>query len=477
VTGVLGARIAPWPLAVGDRARELDVHWLQGAPVDPTNANGQIVVVELWATWCGPCIGSIPDLDALQRRYAHDGVRVVAVAVRDELESVQRFVAERGSSLAYAIAFDANGKAWKRWRENWFTNGIPCSFVVGRDGRIACITHPALLDGVIARMLDGTWPNVESDDRSDSEEAWHAGQRQDRAALAACGERLRLARPKSAYGWTVSVHAVRTAAERAELAGRAIEAVGGDADAVAYLVLGLAGDGALQPCAPAADAAMRRLPAEGRGFHRLLARLHLAHALGDAALDNFTADVCGRFADQPYELLALALAVVQWGVEDVPGLTVHPPRRALDAAALRCLESARGALAPRNVGDVYFRLLVTTGADAARIEQAGEQVVAAMASDARALNGFAWDLLMDAEHLAVTRATALRAAEAMMRIPGWDMPSYMDTAALARFENGDVDGAIELQGRAVAAMATPDAAYQQRLERFERAKAQAPSGR
>src|SRR5262249_30281881 len=103
--------------------------------------------------------------------------------------------------------------------------------------------------------------------------------------------------------------------------------------------------------------------------------------------------------------------------------------------------------------------------------------VAAMANDVTGLNSFAWELLTDAEHLARTKATALRAVEAMARIEGWDTPSHMDTAALARFENGDVDGAIDLQQRAVAAMRKPDPACEQRLARYRQAKNDSPGNR
>jgi hypothetical protein len=132
---------------------------------------------------------------------------------------------------------------------------------------------------------------------------------------------------------------------------------------------------------------------------------------------------------------------------------------------------------PASIGDVHFALLVATGTDAVSIEQAGEDAVAAMALDVTGLNTFAWDLLTDAEHLASTKTTALRAVEAMARIDGWDTPSHMDTAALALFENGDVDGAIDLQQRAVAALGRPDPHYEQRLARYQQAKNGSPGNR
>jgi thiol-disulfide isomerase/thioredoxin len=145
-----------WPVGVGDAAPALDVEWLHGEPVDPRSADA-ITVVELWATWCGPCRGAVPDLDAVQRRYAADGVRVVAVAVHDEPARVAEFVARHGPSLAYAIACDRDGRTAARWRERWVGWALPTTFVVDRDGRVAAVTHPNALDEVLAEMLGGRW--------------------------------------------------------------------------------------------------------------------------------------------------------------------------------------------------------------------------------------------------------------------------------------------------------------------------------
>jgi thiol-disulfide isomerase/thioredoxin len=62
-------------------------HWnlpsIDGTRLDSTNFSGQVVVLNFWATWCGPCIAEMPDLIALQQKYAPDGLTVIGVSVDD----------------------------------------------------------------------------------------------------------------------------------------------------------------------------------------------------------------------------------------------------------------------------------------------------------------------------------------------------------------------------------------------------------
>src|SRR5882672_1844503 len=67
---------------LGDPAGPLDISdWVKGEAVDLENAKGKrVVVIEFWATWCGPCRVSIPHLTELQKKYAPRGVAIVGVS-------------------------------------------------------------------------------------------------------------------------------------------------------------------------------------------------------------------------------------------------------------------------------------------------------------------------------------------------------------------------------------------------------------
>ncbi len=465
-----------WPLAEGDRAPALAVtEWLHGTPPPEPRAGGQIVVVELWATWCGPCLDAIPHLDELQRRYRPHGVQVVAVAVWDQLEAVRRFVAERGHELSFAIGFDGDGVVQKQWRRNWWRNGIPATWVVDPRGRIAAFTHPAYADDCVARLLAGAWPSPAADV---IDERWAAAQaaRQagDWATLDAIGKRVLATDGRSVTGWNWRIAAQRTPAARNGLVRQAIAAVREHPLELGILVHSLASTGRLLDGATDAWQALDAAAATPPGLRFPTARLLAAHAVGDAALAATTEALAAQFAERPYELVALVREVLPRPRTDPAEalLVRHAPRESLARAALQLLDAAGTRLGPGPTALLRFDLLVELGADAGRIDACGREVVAALTGQLTELNSFAWRLLTDAEHLAVTRAVALRAAEAMQAIPGWETPMYLDTVALARFENGDAASAVALQERAIQGIGeNVSPAFRERLERYRQGEA------
>lgn len=132
-------------LAVGDKApTKLPSAWLKGdrvAALDPNKA----YVIEFWATWCPPCVASIPHLAELQAKLKEDGVQVVSIHVSSGAEAADAYVRKNTNAMTYTVAKDANGAVGKAWLEAAGQNGIPCSFVVA-GGKIAYIGHPMSLD-------------------------------------------------------------------------------------------------------------------------------------------------------------------------------------------------------------------------------------------------------------------------------------------------------------------------------------------
>ena len=96
---------------LGEPAAPLEIaEWVKGDAVDLAAVKGKkIVVVEFWATWCGPCRTSIPHLTEMQQKFADRGV--IFVGVSDETSAkVKPFVDEMGDKLDYTVAIDRNGK-------------------------------------------------------------------------------------------------------------------------------------------------------------------------------------------------------------------------------------------------------------------------------------------------------------------------------------------------------------------------------
>jgi thiol-disulfide isomerase/thioredoxin len=136
-------------LQVGSDAPAIKAtNWVKGKEVKEFE-KGKAYVVEFWATWCPPCVASIPHLTELQK--THPEVCFIGIAAQekrsrpdkdDRLAEVNRFVRSQGKKMEYTVAFDSNGDMNESWLTAAGQNGIPCAFVVDTEGKIAFIGHP-----------------------------------------------------------------------------------------------------------------------------------------------------------------------------------------------------------------------------------------------------------------------------------------------------------------------------------------------
>jgi thiol-disulfide isomerase/thioredoxin len=147
-------------LQVDDAAPQIQVdRWLKGDAVTSFSKD-HVYVVEFWATWCGPCIKSMPHLNELAERYAKDGLIVVALTKSDDantLEAVEAFANGPGKKYAFRYAFCESDTTYRDYMEATGQNGIPCSFVIDRKGKLAYVGLPRDLDYVLERVIKGEW--------------------------------------------------------------------------------------------------------------------------------------------------------------------------------------------------------------------------------------------------------------------------------------------------------------------------------
>jgi thiol-disulfide isomerase/thioredoxin len=133
--------------------------WIQGEPVTQFEP-GQVYVVEFWATWCGPCVATIPHLNELAKKYKDQGVTFIGVDIWDEDSAVPAFVKRMGAKMTYRVALDdksddkegfISDNWWKRHTE---AHGIPNAFIINKHGVVAWGGHPATLkEDVIEQIL------------------------------------------------------------------------------------------------------------------------------------------------------------------------------------------------------------------------------------------------------------------------------------------------------------------------------------
>ena len=152
---VLSAKAAD--IGPGSQAPSLSVKsWIKGEPVNGLKKR-QIYVVEFWATWCGPCIESIPHLTEISHKNPDVTFIGVSIWEDDKDGSVKKFVDDMGDKMDYHVAYSGNqdGMA-KTWMEPAAQNGIPVAFIV-RDRVIQWVGHPMSIEEPLAQVKDGTF--------------------------------------------------------------------------------------------------------------------------------------------------------------------------------------------------------------------------------------------------------------------------------------------------------------------------------
>lgn len=116
---------------VGDIMPPYSSAYLGGKTFDLASEKGQVVLLNVWATWCGPCRVEIPELQTLHDKYQKRGFKVIGVSVDETAEdAVKQFVDEE--KVRYPVAFDPDGKVATILQ----TTVLPTSVIIDRSGKI-----------------------------------------------------------------------------------------------------------------------------------------------------------------------------------------------------------------------------------------------------------------------------------------------------------------------------------------------------
>ncbi|HEY4733389.1 MAG: peroxiredoxin family protein [Gemmatimonadaceae bacterium] len=143
VVGIVGAvafsathylRHELFPVELGSKAPGFTASTLDSVPRQKTLADyrGQVLMLNVWATWCLPCRVEMPSIEALHKAYGPKGLKIVAVSIDDPgtEPAIRAFAQQYG--LTFEILHDAQGKI----TEAYDITGYPETFIVGKDGVI-----------------------------------------------------------------------------------------------------------------------------------------------------------------------------------------------------------------------------------------------------------------------------------------------------------------------------------------------------
>jgi peroxiredoxin len=153
------------PVGVGADAPDFAVMTLDSAAKRKTldDYRGDVVMINIWATWCAPCRIEMPAIEQLHRAYASKGLKILAISV-DEPGSepqIRSFVKQYG--LTFEVLHDPGGQEGKVSRD-YQTTGYPETVIIGRDGIIRkkllgahdwnSAENRALIDRLLAEKAD-----------------------------------------------------------------------------------------------------------------------------------------------------------------------------------------------------------------------------------------------------------------------------------------------------------------------------------
>lgn len=143
----LASAADPAPL-VGHLAPDFTLGDLSGAPVRLSGLRGQVVLVNIWATWCPPCRAEMPAIAAVYRQYAAQGFTVLAVNQREEPAAVAAYLQQQG--LSFPALLDRDGAVSAAYR----AGVLPTTFFIDRRGVIRAIYRGPMARPVIAGTVE-----------------------------------------------------------------------------------------------------------------------------------------------------------------------------------------------------------------------------------------------------------------------------------------------------------------------------------
>jgi thiol-disulfide isomerase/thioredoxin len=124
------------------QAPEFELTSLSGDKVNLQDFKGRVVLLDFWATWCGPCRIEIPGFVQLQNKYGSQGLAIIGVSMDDSSQPVRQFYKDFRMNYPVVMGSDNLGELYGG------ILGLPTSFLIGRDGRIYA-KHVGLTDSSV----------------------------------------------------------------------------------------------------------------------------------------------------------------------------------------------------------------------------------------------------------------------------------------------------------------------------------------
>ncbi|NUU21422.1 MAG: TlpA family protein disulfide reductase [Streptomycetaceae bacterium] len=136
-----------------EKAPEVTGKTLDGKPIALADFKGQVVVLNVWGSWCGPCRGEAPNLQAVSEATKGTGVQFVGINTRDASEANAKAFETR-FGVTYPSIWDPEGRQILKFKGDLNPQAIPSTLVIDREGRIAARALRAVTEEELRSMVD-----------------------------------------------------------------------------------------------------------------------------------------------------------------------------------------------------------------------------------------------------------------------------------------------------------------------------------
>jgi thiol-disulfide isomerase/thioredoxin len=149
--------------AVGEPFELEFIEVSSGSEISMKGLKGKVVVIDFWATWCGPCVAEMPTMKKLYARYKDKGVEFIGISLDYKvggLKKLQAFVKKEG--ISWPQYFQGDG--WEsKLSASWGIAAIPAVFVVDQEGKLFSVEARGKLETMIPELLDRPVPKPGGD--------------------------------------------------------------------------------------------------------------------------------------------------------------------------------------------------------------------------------------------------------------------------------------------------------------------------